>query len=199
MKLTTLTLAAATALATATGASALSVAVSFPAPGATYFSATNGGGVLTPGGETVFMWTNGDNITGSVTPGLGTVTNISGEFTVYNILGTPGLDDLNVDVIINGFNAGSVFIPGTNFSGTYLNYAYSFGVAPAAIGPNYTISYVLANTIRDGGGSIKFVDGGRVVLEGGVVPEPASWAMMIAGFGLVGFAARQRRRNVVAA
>jgi hypothetical protein len=30
------------------------------------------------------------------------------------------------------------------------------------------------------------------------VPEPASWAMLIAGFGLVGAAAR-RRRTVVAA
>lgn len=29
---------------------------------------------------------------------------------------------------------------------------------------------------------------------GSVVPEPASWAMMIAGFGLVGTAARKRRR-----
>jgi len=29
---------------------------------------------------------------------------------------------------------------------------------------------------------------------GGVVPEPATWAMMITGFGLVGFAARRRRR-----
>lgn len=27
---------------------------------------------------------------------------------------------------------------------------------------------------------------------GGVIPEPATWAMMIAGFGLVGFAARRR-------
>jgi len=33
---------------------------------------------------------------------------------------------------------------------------------------------------------------------GGVVPEPASWAMLIAGFGLVGAAAR-RRRAVTAA
>ena len=29
--------------------------------------------------------------------------------------------------------------------------------------------------------------------QGGVVPEPASWAMLIAGFGLVGAAARRRR------
>lgn len=31
-------------------------------------------------------------------------------------------------------------------------------------------------------------------LFGGAVPEPASWALMIAGFGLVGAAARRRRR-----
>jgi hypothetical protein len=39
-----------------------------------------------------------------------------------------------------------------------------------------------------------FVDGNPV----GGVPEPTSWAMLIAGFGLVGATAR-RRRNVVAA
>lgn len=32
----------------------------------------------------------------------------------------------------------------------------------------------------------------------GVVPEPATWAMMITGFGLVGFAARHRRKMVLA-
>jgi hypothetical protein len=30
---------------------------------------------------------------------------------------------------------------------------------------------------------------------GGAVPEPATWAMLIAGFGLVGLAARRRRRT----
>ncbi len=32
-----------------------------------------------------------------------------------------------------------------------------------------------------------------------VVPEPATWGMMIGGFGLVGFAARRRRAAHVAA
>ncbi|MCS6986152.1 MAG: PEPxxWA-CTERM sorting domain-containing protein [Sphingomonadaceae bacterium] len=31
------------------------------------------------------------------------------------------------------------------------------------------------------------------------IPEPTTWAMLIAGFGLIGFAARQRRRNVTVA
>lgn len=39
---------------------------------------------------------------------------------------------------------------------------------------------------------------GRVVTPGDVVPEPASWAMMITGFGLVGVAARRRRTAVAA-
>ena len=37
---------------------------------------------------------------------------------------------------------------------------------------------------------------GYFITKGGVVPEPATWAMMIAGFGLVGFAARRRGRMV---
>jgi hypothetical protein len=34
---------------------------------------------------------------------------------------------------------------------------------------------------------------------GGIVPEPSTWAMLIAGFGIVGFAARRRRAGVAAA
>jgi hypothetical protein len=43
------------------------------------------------------------------------------------------------------------------------------------------------------------VGAGRLVLgTTGAVPEPASWAMMIAGFGLVGAASRRRRNTAVA-
>ncbi len=37
------------------------------------------------------------------------------------------------------------------------------------------------------------------VATGGAIPEPASWAMLIAGFGLVGAAARRRATATVAA
>jgi hypothetical protein len=40
------------------------------------------------------------------------------------------------------------------------------------------------------------VDGGNGGI--GVIPEPASWALMIGGFGLVGFALRRRRETVLA-
>ena len=42
-----------------------------------------------------------------------------------------------------------------------------------------------------------FID--NLTSVGGAVPEPASWAMLIAGFGVVGASMRRRRANVVTA
>ena len=43
-------------------------------------------------------------------------------------------------------------------------------------------------------------DGPAVSIPGyGGVPEPASWALMIGGFGLAGATLRRRRRTLVAA
>ncbi len=39
---------------------------------------------------------------------------------------------------------------------------------------------------------------GTVTFDPAIVPEPASWAMMVLGFGLVGFAARRRSVAVAA-
>jgi hypothetical protein len=39
---------------------------------------------------------------------------------------------------------------------------------------------------------------GYFLKQGGVVPEPATWAMLIAGFGLVGFAMRRRGQRRIA-
>ncbi|MFN7177077.1 MAG: PEPxxWA-CTERM sorting domain-containing protein, partial [Thermaurantiacus sp.] len=47
--------------------------------------------------------------------------------------------------------------------------------------PNYFLLDDVRLTVVDGGGG------------GGVIPEPATWAMLIAGFGLVGGALRRRR------
>jgi hypothetical protein len=40
---------------------------------------------------------------------------------------------------------------------------------------------------------------GSITFSAGAVPEPASWAMMIAGFGLVGATMRRRRQAVATA
>ena len=42
-----------------------------------------------------------------------------------------------------------------------------------------------------GGRSFSYF-GGNFLVDGGVIPEPGTWMMMIAGFGMIGFAARRR-------
>lgn len=69
------------------------------------------------------------------------------------------------------------------FSGTLANFQSTQFV-------RYTV--VAANGVNPGLSNISFS-------AAGAVPEPASWAMLIAGFGLVGAAARRRRQTVVLA
>ena len=57
-------------------------------------------------------------------------------------------------------------------------------------GPGFSFpSFVLADSIGRFGPSFQF----NTLQAPGAIPEPASWAMLIAGFGLVGAAARRRR------
>lgn len=58
-------------------------------------------------------------------------------------------------------------------------------------GTNYTVSFTGLTTYVGTSDSDRtaFIDGAAL----SSVPEPSSWAMMLAGFGLVGFAARRRR------
>ena len=56
-------------------------------------------------------------------------------------------------------------------------------------------SIELSGLVNQAGGSLKFKDVKQIsfdpIMSG--IPEPASWAMMLTGFGLVGGAARRRR------
>jgi PEP-CTERM motif len=51
---------------------------------------------------------------------------------------------------------------------------------------------------RTGGGNIGIADLAQGEGTFGAVPEPASWALLIAGFGLVGAMARRRRLALAA-
>ena len=56
--------------------------------------------------------------------------------------------------------------------------------------------------IPAGGGNQKlrnFQSSSTGTFDAAVVPEPASWALIISGFGLVGMSMRRRKRNAVAA
>ena len=63
---------------------------------------------------------------------------------------------------------------------------------PVQLGASqYTLSI---NGNNSGAGSL----GGSITISPSAVPEPATWAMMLFGFGAVGFALRRRRTPVLA-
>ncbi|KAB2325696.1 PEP-CTERM sorting domain-containing protein [Betaproteobacteria bacterium SCN1] len=101
------------------------------------------------------------------------VTNDSGDpLSVFTYMGSAF--DADLDGIATGtFTLGpgdySVFVGG-------VNYVAQIG---ALINPNYGLSATLA-------------------VAAAPVPEPETWAMLLAGLGLVGFSARRRMRGVAA-
>ena len=73
-------------------------------------------------------------------------------------------------------------------------------------GLNNTAFSIKTLNFTTGGGNLSFVASGTNDSLGGfidsvslqaAVPEPASWAMMLGGFGLIGGAMRSRRRSIV--
>lgn len=66
-----------------------------------------------------------------------------------------------------------------------LNLAYMIGDLSAGSSVTLTYAYAVGERISDTGGP---------TLPGDVIPEPATWGMMILGFGLVGGAMRRQRR-----
>jgi hypothetical protein len=60
---------------------------------------------------------------------------------------------------------------------------------------SYDQGLVWSTNVRFKGSSPVSVPGGGTGAGAGAVPEPASWAMMISGFGMIGCLTRKRRRG----
>jgi hypothetical protein len=111
---------------------------------------------------------------GTVTVGrpiIAVITN-SGQLIATNYLGAAGTTYISND-------GWGLEFPDVNASSTRLGTTIS--------GNTVTFDWI---TNKGGPDSIRILT---------LVPEPATWAMLIAGFGLVGFAARRRRTAVAAA
>lgn len=117
------------------------------------------------------------------------------------------LKDLTANTTLFSFNINSATAPGVftkSSSGWYYTdwVEQSFDVS-ALSGHTFELS-LLANDCPYGGhGGYAYLDGfGGTVGGGGTgtgaVPEPATWAMMLAGFGAVGGTMRYRRRKTTA-
>ena len=98
--------------------------------------------------------------------------------TVFNVLDTgAGGTGNSSNGAFNNYNLSEVGLTlGAQFTGQTLTSVgiFSNGFEPLLLG----VTAVTPNAV-------------------GVVPEPASWAMMVSGFGISGFAMRQRRRTTV--
>jgi hypothetical protein len=185
--------AASVALAALAAQSAHAVTVAFPAAGASWFSATDGSGTIPAGGQTGFMWTTGDYVVQTFAgTGLTSVDSISADWVYEDLLGGGGNDE-TVYVLVNSIAVAQFTALDCNYCGSYLTVGGTVNFAPIAGAGTYTIELQLQNTIPGGGGSIAFADGGLTTLTGSSAPEPAAWAMMLAGFGLAGVALRRRR------
>jgi hypothetical protein len=125
--------------------------------------------------------------------------------------------DLNGDLLSNlGGNSGQLGNRGTLFSqnGLRLGNSTSFDIAfngeaylNSGVGDDvfYSLDYTTPGVVNGRATRIGDLQSRLVALTAGgpgfvtPVPEPASWAMMIAGFGLVGGTLRQRRRHLACA
>lgn len=80
---------------------------------------------------------------------------------------------------------------GTNFDAAFANPAFSQGVFMLGAG-DYRISGGLGQSVVASGGSNLNASVGAVSLTVAAVPEPSTYAMLIAGLGFVGLLARRR-------
>jgi hypothetical protein len=143
----------------------------------------------------VGLWTDSGTLLASAGVGAGTSGELIGSFRYANIAPV-------------ALTAGSSYVVGSYMDSSVVGTASSFGTSQGGSGffnplitfaqdrySNFDSAFGFP-TITDGfvGGAWT---GGNVVFA--VVPEPASWAMLIAGFGLTGAVMRRRRRHQVSA
>lgn len=205
------------ALAMASQASAAIVNVSAAGPAGTTVSLAAGTYTVTYAGIADGATYDGWNPWSTTAGCDGAGTNCSqGFLNAFAIDFGFGVNNFNH---VDGYQFGYVATPGN--SGKYENAAQaltayralpiSFAALPDAANTSaYTLAsspitftlasaqqvnfFILDNPYGDNVGGVSlFVNGPPV--SGGAVPEPATWAMMIGGFGLIGGALRVRRRT----
>lgn len=105
--------------------------------------------------------------------------------------------EFNLSNAGNGGTATGVTITGTDQNGTEFSqfFASLTGGANMFLAISDESQYITNLTITATGGGFSQVSQVRVGDAVAAVPEPATWGMMLMGFGAAGYAMRRRRRN----
>jgi hypothetical protein len=132
---------------------------------------------------------------------------ISGDADDFFVLRTSGIVNTNrVMTLTGGVTADHIFWDLDGSSGNVLQTSGGnqlFGTFIDTKGGNFQFSELqLGGQLINTGGHIQFVSGSHMtadVFTPPKVPEPATWVMMLAGFGGLGAALRSRRKQAAAA
>ena len=148
----------------------------------------SGDGSSPPGGGVSTM----TNLFNPALMGLLTLSDVQTLSPVDALAGTSASDNLLV------LSLGSQKLIEVNRSGTILSFFDLSSVLPHNAIEGVTIDdkgtiFLVAEQIQDGSSLDPFVKSQLIVLSA-PVPEPETYAMMLAGLGLLGFAARRRRQ-----
>jgi hypothetical protein len=133
----------------------------------------------------------------------------SNDYAFSRVIVTTGLGEVTANICTLNCGAGTGV---TDFNGTLyvdavsgaINTVYMDVYANAAGGPNASFSHVLADPILSIDPLTSNAAAYRLVFSDGIgnsvaaVPEPASWALMLAGIGALGFAVGRRRKVAIA-
>lgn len=125
-----------------------------------------------------------------------------GDYVYRYVFSLAGFDPSSV--VINGRwaadDSGSIIVNGTNANQTVVgfeNYA-NFQLQNLFVAGTNQIDFKVNNGGGPTGLRVEFTSATANPLNS-AVPEPATWAMMMVGFGLIGAAMRRKRQNVSAA
>lgn len=144
------------------------------------FAASAGNAAAPAGNSTRFMAVTGGKTATLSTPLIGSMSVYIGSVDSYNSINFKGL---------NGFSqtfGGSALVASANgnrtSAGTNRRFYFDFG--------NAKVNEI---TFASSSNSFEFDN----IAAAAAVPEPATWAMLIAGFGLVGLSMRRRNRAAI--
>jgi hypothetical protein len=114
------------------------------------------------------------------TGGIGGIRQSFASAGTYNV----SFDLANTSGSFSSVDFGGINLLSNVGDSTYTSYLFN-----VTVGANSTLSFSFQNTP-----DYYSLDNVVVELASGTVPEPDTWAMLIAGFGLTGAAMRRRRR-----